>query len=342
MKFKKALFCSLSMLLLIMLLTLTVFANESKRNYDDIELCLGGMPFGAKIVSNGLTVVKFSSTQGKDISSAYQAGIRQGDVIIKINGNNINTIEDFVKQVNNSEGKAMNVTVLRNSKELCFSVTPKYSSDDGKYKTGVWVKDSTTGIGTVTYIDPSTNCFGGLGHAICDSSTGKLIPLTRGVVMNVTINGVIKGQVGTAGELKGCFDASRIGKLTRNTECGVFGVLTPNSCKAPEGLVKICPKEDVKEGEAYIWCTLDETGPQKYKIQISNIDLSGGKTKNFRVTVTDPRLLEKAGGIVQGMSGSPIIQNGKLVGAVTHVLINDPTTGYGIFIENMLDASEIA
>ena len=337
MRKQKVLLCLFSVLLVAIIFCLPILAaegNYSKNNR--IELLVGGMPFGAKITSNGLTVVKFSETQGKDASSAYLAGIRQGDIITKINNNKIYTIEDFVKQVDNSGGNQIEITVLRDDKELSFNVMPKYSVDDGKYKTGIWVKDSASGIGTITYINPKTNCFGGLGHAICDSTTGKIVPLTRGIVMDVTINGVIKGQVGNAGELKGCFEAERIGKLIKNSECGVFGVLTPDSYTSPENAVSICPKEEVKEGEAYIWCTLDEQGPQKYKVQISNIDSSGSKTKNFRIKVTDSRLLEKAGGIVQGMSGSPIIQNGKLVGAVTHVLINDPTQGYGIFIENML------
>ena len=133
----------------------------------------------------------------------------------------------------------------------------------------------------------------------------------------------------------------KIGTLTKNCECGVFGVLANNAINSPEAPMPICTKDEVREGEAYIWCTLDENGPQKYAIQITNIDPSSSSTKNFRIKVTDEKLLQKSGGIVQGMSGSPIIQNGKLVGAVTHVLINDPTTGYGIFIENMLNSANI-
>ncbi len=337
MKFKKALFCLLSMLLLVSVLCLPVFANENKQDYNNVELYPGGMPFGAKIVSNGLTVVKFSSTQGKDTSSAYKAGIRQGDLITKINGKCINTIDEFVKQIDNCGGKELTITILRDNKEMNFSVTPKYSSDDGKYKTGIWVKDSTSGIGTVTFICPDTQGFGGLGHAICDSSTGKPVNMTNGTVMNVAINGVVKGQVGVAGELKGCFLNKKIGTLTKNTDCGVFGLLSSTNSEnvAP---MKLCTKENVKEGKAYIICTLDKDGPKKYDIEIYSIDSSNSPTKNFRIRVTDRELIEKAGGIVQGMSGSPIIQDGRLVGAVTHVLINDPTQGYGIFIENMLDA----
>ena len=339
MKKQKLLFCLFSIFLVAIILCLPVFAKETQNsNINNIKLYVGGMPFGAKISSKGLTVVKFSETEGEKASSAYLAGIRQGDIITKINGININTIEDFVGMVNKSGGNELKITVIRNNNEMVFSVVPKYSTDDGKYKTGIWVKDSTSGIGTVTFITPETNAFGGLGHAICDTVSGKIVPFSRGIVMNVSINGVIKGQTGIAGELKGNFEAKKIGNLIKNCECGVFGILADNTVVSPEGLVSVCDMSSVREGEAYIWCTLDQSGPQKYKIEITNIDHSGATTKNFRIKVTDPKLLEKSGGIVQGMSGSPIIQNGKLVGAVTHVLINDPTQGYGIFIENMLNA----
>jgi len=327
-----------SIVFIFALLCLPVYAQvQSSIDIKNIELYPGGMAFGAKIISNGLTVVKFTEKQGKDASSAYSAGVREGDIITKINDNSINSIEDFVKQVDKNGGNKMKMTVMRNSSEMDFYVTPKYSENDGKYKTGIWVKDSTSGIGTITYINPKTNGFGGLGHAICDSSTGKPVPLSHGSVMDVSINGVIKGQAGTAGELKGTFQQRKIGTLTKNTPCGVFGLLSYGSFQCPEGLMKICPKEEVKEGEAYIWTTLDSGKPQKYKILISSIDATNNNTKNFRIKVVDEELLQKSGGIVQGMSGSPIIQDGRLVGAVTHVLINDPTQGYGIFIENMLN-----
>lgn len=333
MKRQKILTSLVFALLIIISFCLPIFAEA---NFNDLELYPGGMPFGAKIISDGLTVVKFSETQGKNVSSAYLAGIREGDVIKKINDIEVNTIEDFVALINKSRNNEIKFTIKRNEQELDFTVIPRYSIEDGKYKTGIWVKDSTSGIGTITFINPKTNEFGGLGHAICDSSTGKLVPLIKGDVMDVSINGVIKGQIGTAGELKGTFQNKRIGKLIKNTNSGVFGTLSLNNITPPENLMKICSKEELKEGEAYIWCTLDEGSPQKYEVRISNVDKTNSNTKNFKIKIIDENLLKKSGGIVQGMSGSPIIQNGKLVGAVTHVLINDPTTGYGIFIENML------
>ena len=337
MKFKNLFLALISILLSLVFLALPVLAKEkTSSEFRDTELYVGGMPFGAKISSEGLTVVKFSETKGKNASCAYLAGMREGDIIIKINDRSIRKIEDFVKEIDKSGGNELKITVIRGDKALDFSVTPVYSKDDGKYKTGIWVKDSTSGIGTVTYINPSDNTFGGLGHGICDSN-GKVVPFMTGVVLDVEINGVVKGQVGSAGELKGCFAKNKIGQLTKNTPCGVFGKLNNGVCNSPERLMKICPRDEVVEGEAYIWCTLSNNKPEKYEIQISDIDKNNTTVKSFKVKVTDQELLEKTGGIVQGMSGSPIVQNGKLVGAVTHVFVNDPAKGYGISIDKLVE-----
>ena len=303
-----------------------------------IELYPGGVPFGVKIMSRGLTVVGFSSLQGPNASPAFLAGVRLGDLITEVNNSPVRSIDDFVALVSSYANDGITVTVERGQEKLNFSFKPTYSEEEKSYKTGIFVKDSTSGIGTITFINPVTGAFGGLGHGICDSTTGKLVSLSKGIVLDASITGVIKGQVGTAGELKGMFNARKIGSLSRNCSKGVFGTIAINAVNIPEGKLHLAPKEEIKNGEAYIWCTIDENGPQKYSVSISDIDLSSSTIKNFRVKVTDPKLLLKTGGIVQGMSGSPIIQNGKIIGAVTHVLINDPTQGYGIFIENMISA----
>ena len=343
MKKTKLIIRLLSFFAVVFILTLNVFGTDYKYtqgkaqnelSFNDIVVYPGGMPFGVKIYSKGLTVVKFASNE----CPAYKAGIKVGDIIVKINDKEINSIEDFSSIVNIFGKNPLNVTVLRNDKSYTFKVTPIYSPDDGCYKTGIWVKDSTSGIGTVTFINPENNSFGGLGHGICDSINGKVIPLAKGTVLDVNINGVVKGKVGSAGELKGSFTNKKIGSLTKNCSQGVFGFLSDNNYQSPEDKMKLCPKEEICEGEAYIWCTLNGDKPEKYSVEISNIDLNNQNgIKNFRVKVTDLKLLESSGGIVQGMSGSPIIQNGRLIGAVTHVLINDPTCGYGIFIENMIN-----
>ena len=340
MKFRNKIFKSLLFFTVALILALNISATDyvysknksEKIDLSEIELCPGGMPFGVKIQTKGLQVIKFNDGN----SPAKNAGIKLGDIIIKINNSEIRTIEDFTKEINKFQGKEVKITVLRDGQELNFKIKPLYDSNEGKYKTGVWIKDSTSGIGTVTFINPETNEFGGLGHGICDSLTGNIIPLSRGIALDVTVNGVVKGQIGKAGELKGVFNAKKIGVLNENSSCGVFGYLSAD-LKSPEDKMKLCPKEELKNGEAYIWCTLGDEEPQKYSIQISDICLNNSGPKNFKVKITDKRLLERSGGIVQGMSGSPIIQDGRLVGAVTHVLINDPTSGYGIFIENMLN-----
>ena len=188
----------------------------------------------------------------------------------------------------------------------------------------------------MTFIVPDDNTFGGLGHGVCDTDTGVLMPFDKGNVCDVNISGVARGKAGTPGELRGFFANNETGVLYKNTVCGVFGRFSslPKNAQPP---IPIGLKGELVEGHAEVICTTAENSPTVYDIEIVKINRDSGENKNFIVKVTDERLLEKTGGIVQGMSGSPIIQNGKLVGAVTHVLINDPTRGYGIFIENMLN-----
>ena len=315
--------------------------KDKSTDISSLRLYPGGMPFGVKIISKGLCVVGFSENEGKNTSVAFSAGVRLGDIIIKANAKDINSIEDYTQELNKNGDKPLTLTVKRGSSTLEFTFVPQYVKDECSYKSGLWLKDSTSGIGTVTFVDPHTGAFGGLGHGICDINTGNLVPLSKGLIMDVTVNGVIKGKIGSAGELKGSFNPKKIGRLTKNSSCGVFGLISLNNDSFPEGPLPVATKNEVKAGDAYIWCTLSDSKPCRYKVQLSDIDVSCTGVKNFRVKIVDPSLLEKTGGIVQGMSGSPIIQNGKLVGAVTHVLINDPTTGYGIFIENMLNAANI-
>ena len=313
----------------------------SGTSFKGVTLIPGGMAFGVKFNTRGVMVVGFDDMdeQGEKTNPAYDAGIRTKDIITKINGSAILSASQLTEAVESSGGGSITLTYTRSGKEYTATIKPKYSNADGRYKTGLWVRDSGAGIGTVTYINPRDLTFGGLGHGICDSETGALIPMDRGVVMGVTIGGVEKGVAGAPGEIKGYFSKDKVGALYSNTSCGVFGALSQLPSDLKEREMPIATKNEVKEGDAYIWCTLDDTGAHKYTIKISEINRSATGNKCFTVTVTDPALIEKTGGIVQGMSGSPIIQDGKLVGAVTHVLINDPSTGYGIFIENMLSAS---
>ncbi len=314
------------------------------------EVYVGGMPFGVKFYTEGILVVGFCDVDaaGKEINPARDAGVRERDIITKINGNVPTDASALTSAVEASAGKPITLTLKRQTgasdrrkggdgrvMELTVSVTPVYSVSENRYKTGMWIRDSGAGIGTVTFIVPGSNAFAGLGHGICDGDTGELVPMRRGQVTNVTVSGVDKGEVGAPGAIKGYFVPGKTGSLLGNTDCGVFGVLVDRPATA-ERLLPVGRREEVAEGDATILCTLDDGKIGEYTVRITSIDRGATGSKCFGITVTDPALIQKTGGIVQGMSGSPVIQNGKLVGAVTHVLINDPTTGYGIFIDNML------
>ena len=320
-----------------------VARSVDANRYKGLKLYAGGIPFGVKFMTDGVLVIGFAeiSTDKGVVAPAKAAGLKIGDVILSVGGERVMSSSELSAAVEKSGGKSVCVVYLRGDEEYRAELSPAYSLEEEKYKSGIYVRDSGAGIGTVTYIMPETLEFGGLGHGICDGDTGKLIPMQRGSVIGVTINGVVKGIVGTPGEVKGYFSSGKTGSLFKNTDCGVFGAYAsmPKNCNSK--LYEIGLRNEVKNGKAHIICTLDEGGAQTYEVEISEIRLSSTSNKCFNVKVTDPKLIAKTGGIVQGMSGSPIIQNGKLVGAVTHVLINDPTTGYGIFIENMLNAAQM-
>lgn len=309
--------------------------------YKDIKLYPGGMPFGVKFFTSGVLVVGFCDVDAENgqVNPAYDAGLRLKDIITHVGGKEISGATQLTELVEASCGAPIEVRYTRGEGQFTTTVTPAKSTSDGKYKTGIWVRDSGAGIGTVSFIDPETNYFAGLGHGICDTDTGKILPIERGSVVDVTISGITKGISGTPGEIKGFFNSGKIGSILGNNECGVFGVLATVPKNVPTEPLPIGLKGDLKEGAAYIYCTLDTNEVTKYNITISGIDRDAEGGKCFTVKITDPELLEKTGGIIQGMSGSPIIQDGKLVGAVTHVLVGDPSRGYGIFIENMLNAS---
>lgn len=328
-------FCAfLLCLVLLCSLTLPVGAESGERQ----KCYVGGTPFGVRYFTDGILVVGYCdvTSGGKARNPARDAGIKPGDAIVKIGNEAVEGVSDLAEEIGESGGRALTLTVRREGELFCVTLTPSACDGDGRYRTGLWVRDTGAGIGTVTYVLENGKDFGGLGHGICDSTSGCLVPIARGNVMGVTIGDVQKGAIGAPGELKGHFTAGKTGMLGANTVCGVFGVLTERP-KDTAGLLPVGRREELREGEATCWCTLDESGPQEYRIRISDIHRTAHDNKCFTVTVTDRALLDKTGGIVQGMSGSPIVQNGRLVGAITHVLIGDPTTGYGIFIENMLE-----
>ncbi len=321
----------------------TSSACYASANYSSLRLYPGGIPFGVKFMTDGVIVTSTCEvkTRSGKICPASMAGLKPNDVLVRVDGITITDAAMLTAIAEQSGGKSIQIEYTRDGSAARTTLTPAYCTEDGKYKTGMYVRDSGAGIGTVTYIVPETLSFGGLGHGICDAETGKLTPMQRGSVVGVTINGVVKGLSGAPGEVRGYFSSGKTGTLLKNTDCGVFGAFAT----LPQNLLlepmPIGTRNELKSGKAYILSTLDGTKPVQYEVQISDIRTSATGNKCFTVKVTDKALLEKSGGIVQGMSGSPIIQNGKLVGAVTHVLVNDPTTGYGIFIENMLNTAQM-
>lgn len=306
-----------------------------------MDVIPGGTPFGIKLYTKGVMVVELNAipTAQGTLCPAKQAGIQKGDVILSVDGTAVASNEELARLIAASRGDAVTLRIDREGREQVILLQPVLSTSDGSYKGGMWVRDSTAGIGTVTYYNPVSHAFAGLGHGICDTDTGQIMPLQNGEVCPVRITGIVKGQAGVPGELQGSFTSHvACGSLVLNNQAGIFGYLNqpPNQFDC----VPVLLKQEVQPGKAEILCTLDGGQPASYEINIDRIDLNPkAMTKNMVITVTDPALIEKTGGIVQGMSGSPILQNGKLVGAVTHVFVNNPRRGYAIFAENMLDAA---
>ena len=301
-----------------------------------VALC--GTPFGIKMVTDGVMVVgtgAVTDCNSRAVSPAQTAGIQEGDIILSINGEKISSKKQLTNLVESSAGQPLSLVVRRGEQLTSLHLSPVRSSLDNSYHLGLWVRDSSAGIGTMTFYDPNNGCFAGLGHAICDVDTGQLMPLSQGEIVEASIIGVHAGKSGSPGQLQGAFVANRsIGSLYTNSYNGVYGRLMNQPVDAQTIPMAQC--QEVRQGPVKILTTVSGQKPQLFDACIEKLSLSQDEpTKNMILRITDPDLLELSGGIVQGMSGSPIIQDGMLVGAVTHVFVNDPTRGYGIFAENM-------
>ena len=309
---------------------------------EDTVVMVCGTPFGIKLYTKGVLVVGLSDvdTAAGKVNPAAAAGVCIGDSILSINGQTVETGEQVGALIRDSGGKRLTLRLERDGVAFDAAFTPVKAAE-GDYRAGMWVRDSAAGIGTLTFYDPADGTFGGLGHAVCDVDTGKPMALSGGEIVPGRIFGITKGKAGSPGELKGCFETGTLGTLTQNGDSGLYGTLSAY----PFGwqTMAVAHRQQVQEGAAQIICTVDGTRPQAYDAVIEQVRYGGtGTTRNMVIRITDPDLLEKTGGIVQGMSGSPIVQNGKLAGAVTHVLVDDPTRGYGIFAENMLATADTA
>lgn len=294
---------------------------------------IGGVPFGLTMYTGGVIVVNVDENYD---SPAKEAGIKENDIITKANGEDVISNEQLQDIIISSQGEDIELSVLRGKSPISLSITPE-KDEDGNYTVGMWIRDSTAGLGTITYFDESTHSFGALGHGICDRDTGMLLPLGTGQIVEAEITSISKAKRGIAGGLNGSMTDSLIGEMTLNNGYGVYGKYTAE----PSGEEFPCAFDnEIKIGSAYIYTTVDDGGIEKYEVEIENLNLSNNSGQNMVIRVTDEALLEKTGGIIQGMSGSPIIQDGKLIGAVTHVFINSPEKGYGIAISNMLKCFE--
>lgn len=331
----------------VKLLGVVPVKSVNVKSIPEISLYPGGISVGVKLNTKGVLVVALSdieSENGKATSPAAQSGIIVGDSILKVNGTEIVNSESLVTEINKYEGQEIEILIERKGQELVRKVKPVNASG-GNYKIGLWVRDSTAGVGTLTFYDEKTKKFAALGHPVTDVDTGTILSINKGEIVSSSIVSIRKGIKGNPGELKGIFvneDVS-LGEVHKNTECGIFGTADKNFVnKKFRKPMKIALRGEIKEGKAQILTTIDDNGPKLYDIEIEKLlTQEEPGPKSMVIKVTDPVLLEKTGGIVQGMSGSPIIQNNKIVGAVTHVLINKPDTGYGIYIEWMLKDSDI-
>ncbi|MGU8477897.1 SpoIVB peptidase [Clostridium perfringens] len=320
---------------------------NSEQEKRDIELYAGGNSVGVRVSTDGVLAVGYSDlTKGNvEIASpAQNGGIQIGDRLISVNGNKIKNSKDLSKKINESKSENVEILLERNGEEITKNIKLS-KNQDGDYKIGLWVRDSTAGVGTLTFYDKESGKYGAIGHPITDSETEKILSIKNGDLLNSSIISIKKGVKGNPGELRGIFSSDKkpIGNVTGNTQCGIFGSMnTENLKNINNKTYKVGWRDEIQPGPAQIITTIDEEGPKLYDIEIVKLTKQESiSTKSMVIKITDERLLEKTGGVVQGMSGSPIIQNDKIIGAVTHVLVNKPEIGYGIYIEWMLKDAKI-
>ena len=302
-----------------------------------VQVC--GTPFGVKLFSDGALVVAFSDryTALGSENPAKAAGLRLGDLIVSAGGREVRSNDDLTAAIRAADGRPLPVVYRRGGAQYTAELVP-VKDEQGDYKAGVWVRDSGAGIGTMSFIDPAHGTFAGLGHSISDADTGADLTLLSGEIVPVTITGCIRGAAGSPGELRGEFSAAPAGTVLANDTAGVYGQYSGSQTGHSMPIANL---QEVIPGDAELWTTVQGTTAQPYKVKIERVTMTGSDpNRNLLIRVTDARLLEATGGIVQGMSGSPIVQNGQLAAVLTHVLVNDPTSGYAIFAATMLEKAD--
>ena len=296
-----------------------------------------GKAIGMKLYTEGVLVVGMSEINGK---KPYEnSGIQEGDAIIEINNEQIENTNDLIETVNKSNGKTVEVKYKRNEQTITTSIEPA-KVNENEYKLGLWVRDAAAGVGTMTFYETSSGMFAALGHGIADIDTSELINIESGELTTTNILSIVKGQKGTPGEIRGTIENSQsLGSIYKNTGFGVYGKVQ-NKNKLDINTMEemdVALRDEIKTGKAQILCELENGKTERYDVEIKKIYLNNNENnKSMVIKITDEKLIEKTGGIIQGMSGAPIIQNGKFIGAVTHVLVNDPTVGYGVFADIMI------
>lgn len=319
------------------LLLLSIFIIPSYALAYSDYIIAGGENIGIELNSKGVIIVGTYNIGNSN--PAKEAGLQNGDKIVKINSQEIDNINTMLSAIEaTSDKNNISIAYLRGTKEYTTNIK-LIKTDDNIYKTGLYVKDSITGVGTLTYIDPNTKLFGALGHEIIEKNTGQKLEIKSGKIYSSTVTGVTRSSIGSPGEKNARYDSSNIfGNVFENTSSGIFGTYTSNIPN--KKLYAVAKDDDIKIGEASIFTVISDDKVEEFTINIIKINSSNNVTKNILFEVTDKRLLEQTGGIVQGMSGSPIIQDDYIIGAVTHVVVDDPTKGYGIFITKMLEEAE--
>ena len=312
----------------------------SVNTMEEPEVVVLGNVIGMKLYTKGVLVVGMSEIYGQD-SVSYKpyenTGIQEGDTIIEVNNNAICSTDELINCINESKGKTIKLTYVHNEEKKEVSITP-VETDINSYKIGLWVRDTAAGVGTATFYDKTSNKIAALGHGILDADTEELIDVSTGELTTVDIVSVIKGESGNAGKIQGVIEKqTEIGKIIKNTSFGVFARTTNYSIIDYKKTMKIALRNEIKIGEATLLCSLDSNEIKEYKVQIEKIYVDNNvNNKSMLIKINDKELIDKTGGIIQGMSGSPIIQNNKLIGALTHVLVQEPTKGYAIFADLMV------
>lgn len=331
--------CIILFIILILYISVTFLENNlaitTMSNFGDMiknyEFALGGEIAGIKILSSGVLVI------GVDNAST---GLSEGDIILKLDELTVESNQDMIDYINMEnvikKGKVI-AEVKRENKIFTKELRINYSETTGKYELGLWVKDSSAGVGTISFYEKNNGYFAALGHGITETRENVVVPITSGAIVKARIESIKKGYPKAPGDIKGIIYKDVVGEIYKNTVKGIYGEIQDKDNISQKPTIQVASKYEIKEGEAYIYCTLEDNTVSKYKIKINSVLLDSTGNKNMIIQIIDENLLEKTGGIVQGMSGSPIVQDGKLIGAVTHVFLNDPTKGYAVFVENMIE-----